>query len=477
MKTLSSFPMQSVVQSLAIAGLLSAFGSAQADELSDLKATLKQMQTRIENLEADKKQPVPAATITPAVIAPTTVQGAPSRLEYKIYGRADLGYTVSNGSTGNGASATSVSTTRFNQGQMASRLGLTGSWAFDPDLRATFGVETGINLFNGSAGGGIQGAPQAGASGVVLFSRGATAGLTSSSWGSVDAGTMYMAPFWVALGADAISAHGYGASDLSGLWSAQRPEALGKYLKGPANAANGTTAGTVGGTNTGTALFYGNSVRYRTPKFGGGFTSEFSYTNGQQTLGSSEFRKDGSAWAANVMYSDGPLWAGYAHMDYTQVADISATASPNWQARHQVTDILGARYKFGDLTVGGSYTTLNVGEAGGYKGTAYGLSAGYDVGKNTFEFSLGRNEYQNATNASSGLYGANGTAGQTGNPMSTSYGLGYLYNLQKNLSFYIYHMRVQNNENANLGVIQFRGDNSALGNTATETTAGMFFVF
>lgn len=475
MKTTPSFPVKSVVQALALAGLVAAAGAAHADELSDLKGMLKQMQDRIEKLEADKKQPMQAAA--PAVIAPATVQGAPSRLEYKIYGRADLGYTVSNGSTGNGATATNVTTSRLNQGQMASRLGLTGSWTLDPDMRAIFGLETGINLFNGAAGGGIQEAPQAGAGGVVLFSRGATAGLVSNTWGSVEAGTMYMAPFWVALGADAISAHGYGASDLSGLWSAQRPEALGKYVKGPAKAASGSAAGTIGGVNTGTALFYGNSMRYRTPKFGGGFTGEFSYTNGQQALGSNDFQNDGRAWAGNILYSDGPLWAGYSHMDYTQVADVSATATTNWQTRHQVTDILGARYKWGDLTVGGSYTTLNVGDAGGYKGTAYGLSAGYDVGKNTFEFSVGRNEYQNATSASVGLYGANGTAGQTGDPSSTSYGIGYLYNLQKNLSLYLYHMRVENNSNANLGVIQFRGDNSALGNTATETTAGMFFVF
>jgi predicted porin len=398
-------------------------------------------------------------------------------LEYKIYGRADLGYAVSNGSTGNGATAASVTTSRFNQGQMASRFGLTGSWTLDPDMKAVFGVETGVNLFNGAAGGGIQEAPQAGAGGVVLFSRGATAGLVSNTWGSIEAGTMYMAPFWVALGADAISAHGYGASDLSGLWSAQRPEALGKYLKGPAKAANGTTAGTISGSNTGTALFYGNSMRFRTPKFGGGFTGEFSYTNGQQALGSNDFQNDGRAWAGNIMYSAGPLWAGYSHMNYTQVADVSTTTTASWQTRHQLTDIVGARYKWGDLTVGGSYTTLSVDNAGGYKGSAYGLSTGYDLGKNTFEFSVGRNKYENATSASTGVYGANGTAGQTGDPSSTSYGFGYLYNLQKNLTLYLYHMRVQNNSNANLGVIQFRGDNSALGHTASETTAGMFFVF
>jgi hypothetical protein len=254
-------------------------------------------------------------------------------------------------------------------------------------------------------------------------------------------------------------------------------EALGKYVKGPAKAANGTTAGTIGGVNTGTALFYGNSLRYRSPKFGDGFTGEFSYTNGQQTLGTTDLKNDGTAWAGNIMYSSGPLWAGYAHMDYTQVADISATATANWMTRHQVTDIFGARYKFGDFTLGGSYSSLSVDNAGGYKGTAYGLSTGYDIGKHTIEFSLGRNEYSNATAASIGTFGANGVAGQTGDPASTSYGLGYLYNFQKNLSFYLYHMRVENNSNANLGVVQFRGDNAGLGVTATETTAGLFFVF
>jgi len=281
----------------------------------------------------------------------------------------------------------------------------------------------------------------------------------------------------VALGADQISAHGYGAGDMSGLWSAQRPEALGKYVKGPASVANGTTAGTIGGVNTGTALFYGNSLRYRTPKFGGGFTGEFSYSNGQQALGTSSFKNDGRAWAGNIMYSSGPLWAGYAHMDYTQVANVASAAPAVWSTRNQVTNILGVRYKVGDLTVGGSYTELGVSNAGGYKGTAYGLSAGYDLGRNTFEFSVGRNNYQNATSASSGTYGANGTAGQTGQPSSTGYGLGYLYNLQNNMTLYLYEMRVVNNASANLGVTDFRGDNTALGHTASETAAGMFFVF
>ncbi len=476
-------------KALAMAGVVASASwpiVARADELADLKAMLKQMQERIEKLEANQKMqaqqtpPAPAPTATPApapqqaVFVPTTVQAAPSRLEYKLYGRADIGYTNSNGSTATGAS---VSTSRFNQGQMASRLGLTGSWTFDADTRAIFGVETGVNLFNGAAGGTIQEAPQAGAAGVVLFSRGATAGVATSQYGSIEAGTMYMAPFWVALGADQISAHNYGAGDLSGLWSAQRPEALGKYLKAPPKAASGTAAGTITGASSGTASFFGNALRYRTPKLGEGFTAELSFSNGQQTLGSNDLQNDGMAWAGNVMYVNGPLWAGYAHMDYTQVADISATVTALWMTRHQVTDIVGARYKFGDLTVGGSYTVFNVDNAGGYKGSAYGLSTGYDIGKHTIEFSLGRNEYSGATGASLGSYGANGVAGQTGDPASTSYGLGYLYNLQKNLSLYLYHMRVENNANANLGVTQFRSDNLGLGNTATETTMGMFFVF
>ena len=572
MKKTFVFPLKNSVKGLALAGLLASASIASADEMSDLKALVKQMAERIEKLEASNR----AMTVTPAtgvplnnewmsavrtesdkaakaavaaavaakpVFSPTTVKGAPSAFEWKIYGRGDIGYTSSTGSIGASLAnpgGREVTTTRLNQGEMSSRFGLNGAWVFNADYRGVFGFETGINLFTGQAGGiGLGATANSPASSQsVLFNRGATAGVASKDYGTIEAGTMYLSPFWVALGGDGPSANNFAANDFSGLWSATHPNALGKYLRGPANVAvnnfiqasnnnqnsGATCAGaagaacpvipnqsgstTLGGAHSGTAQFYGNAVRYRSPGFLDGFSAEFTYTNGQQLSNINDLENDGKAYAFNVLYNNGPLFAGYAHMDYTQVTDTSraATIAPLAVAaataggsvfvtRHQVTDVFAARYKYDDFTLGGTYANFTVSNAGGYKATAYGLSGAYDLGKNRFELSIGKSDYSNATISNCGGFGSNGVGGvaniagvgcnvvaptalnSNGDPSSTSLGLGYIYNLEKNLSLYLYHLRVTNNNNANLGVLQFRGDNNVLGATATETTAGMFFVF
>ena len=462
------FPRSSpIVHALRAVGLIAgvglAAGAAHADEMSDMKAMIKQLQQRIEQMET-KAAAAPAVGAAPPVVTAPAVK-APTGFVYKIYGRGDVGYTES---TGSDATGREITTKRLNQGEMASRLGLTGAWIFNDDYKAIFGVETGLNLFNGNAGGGTQN----NTSSSVLFNRGATAGFATRQYGSIEGGTMYMAPFWVSLGADLASAHNYGANDFSALFSVTRPESLGRYLKDPV-VGNISKTTSLAGNNSGTALFYGNALRYRTPAMGP-FSGEISYSNGQQASGATPLRQDGRSWAANVLYSKDNLFLGYAHMDYMQVNDIATAGTANFVTRNQVTDIVGARYKWRDLTLGTAYTSYRVSNSGGYHANAYGFSGAYDIGKHRIEGSAARVTYGGAN--ATGAFGTNLGSGR-GEPVSTSLGLGYLYNIESNLSFYTYFNKIINNGDAKLGVLQFRGDNNSFGYNPVEVTAGMFFVF
>lgn len=442
--------------------------NVRADELSDMKAMLAQLQERVTQMEARAAQPAPAtATMAPATAAAAPAAPAKSNTSFnwKLYGRGDIGYTVSRGKDASGRQLTNH---RLNQGEMASRLGLTGSWVFSDEYKAIFGVETGLNLFNGNAGGGTQN----NTSSSVLFNRGSTVGFASTTWGSIEGGTMYMAPFWVSLGADLASAHNYGANDFSALFSLTRPESLGRYLKDPVTG-NASKTTSLAGNNSGTALFYGNALRYRSPTYNN-FSAEVSYSAGQQASSATALEDDGRSWAANVLYKKDNLFLGYAHMDYQQSNDISTAASSNFVKRNQVTDIVGARYKWNDFTLGGSYTSYRVSNAGGYGADAFGVSGAYDLGKHRIEGSLAQISYDGAN--SRGAFGAN-TGDGVGKPKSTAYSLGYLYNFQPTLSFYAYATRIKNNEHAKLGVLQFRGDNNYFGYSPVELTAGMFLVF
>lgn len=480
MKQSMRFTLRRLPSALVLAGVLgqACINPAHADEVGDLKALVQKLQERVDQLEQRNTQSATVATPAPAT-AGTTASAAPAPaasatpdtatgFKWNFYGRADVGYTHSKAlaSTGN-----VVTTDRFGQGEMASRLGLNGAWQFDPDFKAIFAVETGINLNSGSAGGGTQNDT---ANSSVLFNRGATAGFASSKYGSIEGGTMYMSPFWVTLGADQASANNYGYSDFSGLVSVVRPEALARYLKDPSNA-NGTSSTT--GGESGTALFYANSVRYRTPDFHG-VTGELAYSNGQQaTTATTPQKNDGRTLAGNVLYKHGNLFAGYAHMTYLQDADIaSAGSSSIWQTRHHLTDTLGLRYKWGDFTLGGALVQYRVTDAGGYRARAAALSSAYDIGRNRIELSVGRVTYENASAA--GAYGTNAGDGK-GDPASTSVGLGYLYNFNKNLSLYTYYNKVFNNDHANLGVMENRSDSSSkyYGYSPSEISVGAFYTF
>lgn len=463
---------------------------AQADELSDLKAQLNKALERIDQLEAKTAaQPAPAAAAPAPAPASTSLTAgnvitSPSGFQWNLYGRGDVGFVQDIGS--NTASHKSVVSNHMNAGEMTSRLGLTGSWApYNQDeYKAIFAIETGVNLFNGVVGGSLSNV-QAGTygGGSTLLNRGATAGISSKTFGSLEGGNMYMAPFWVILGADLASAHDYGANDFSALYTVTKFDALGRYLKNPANTgSSGTT--TLTGAYSGTGGFYGNAIRYRTPNIEG-FTGEFSFSMGQQptfnalsTGAADQLGNDGRTYAGNILYNNGPLFVGYAHQETFQVADISLSSATNaaWSSRDQSTDILGARYKWRDLEFGGSYTRFSVSNAGGYLAQAYGVSASYDIGKHRIESSLGKITYGGAN--ATGAYGAN-TGDKVGKPEAVAFAVGYLYNIAPNWSAYTYYERIFNNSHSGLDTPDFRGNVSSTtyGFSPTEWTVGMFYVF
>jgi hypothetical protein len=150
-----------------------------------------------------------------------------------------------------------------------------------------------------------------------------------------------------------------------------------------------------------------------------------------------------------------------------------------------VTDIVGARYQWRDLTLGGAITYFSVSNAGGYSALAYGLSCAYDItNKHRLEASVGTVSYQNA--AADGAYCTYSTAGVPScknlalageNPRSTSFALGYLYKLQPNIVLYTYFNRVNNNANALLGTINYYATNAFNGSVVDEFQMGTFITF
>ena len=455
----------------------------------------------------------------------------PVGLTTTIYGRLDAAVTSSSGARALNAdgSQSTFNTLRLNQGQGVNRLGLRGAYQFeDPTLKAIFGVEIGTNLLNGNAGGATANstqncaAPAQGANATVetttnnadgtpktavvavaascnssnvLFNRGYTFGLASTTFGSLEFGNMYMAPFWVILGSDK-SLYNLGLSDTSALFASVQPTALGRYLSNPiastANKSGTNTSMGIGAAHTGTAGFYANSLRIRTPALYG-VTSEVSYSHGQNASGTNNLYKDGQAIAANIMFNDGPLFVGVAHMTYAQVNDVStATAAfQDWRTRYQHSETIGARYKIADLTVGAAFTLLRVTSAGDYTAMGYGLSSAYDItADHRLEASFGISSASNT--ASKGAYGTNlgrtttvtnedgtKTTKASGDPQTISYGVTYLYSIAANTKAYVGYTANSNNSNADLGVGPFRGDTAkgAWGSSPYSVAAGMFLAF
>lgn len=258
---------QIVVAMVSLFGAMAALpGIAHGGELEDMKATLQKLQTRIEQLEAQK-----AAAL--AVPAPAVAAGNSSLLSNSnvtLYGKLDV-FTEydTRGSQGTRLALESG-------GMNGSRWGIKGGTDIARDLRGIFQVEGGFYANRGSS-----------SQGGLLFGRQAYAGV-ESRYGTITAGRQYSPMYNTVLSFDPFE-QGYGS---------------------PTNSGQ-VTAGTTR---------YDSSLIYQSPLVNG-FSATVMAALGGQT-GSD--KHDATALALN--YGIGPVWLAAAYQRDDHVSAATATS-------------------------------------------------------------------------------------------------------------------------------------------------------
>jgi predicted porin len=190
--------MNAVAAALVSAGLFLAAGSAHADELSDLRATLQKLQAQVDELTArqaaneQKAAAAPAAAPAlivnppPAIPAATDIgNGAalvpvPRLLQLKTAGGSFMVYGDFDEYLNHMRSSSGAKINALQDGAiLRSRLGFTGSKDFGAGYGGVFTLETGLNATNGAQ----ADQPNANTTGLTtsgrLFDRQAWAGMTS----------------------------------------------------------------------------------------------------------------------------------------------------------------------------------------------------------------------------------------------------------------------------------------------------------
>jgi len=194
----TSFRMNPVAAALVSAGLFLAAGSAHADELSDLRATLQKLQAQVDELTArqaaneQKAAAAPAAAPAlvvnpaPAIPAATEIGTAsalvpvPRLLQLKTAGGSFMVYGDFDEYLNHMRSSSGAKINALQDGAiLRSRLGFTGTKDFGAGYGGAFTLETGLNATNGTQ----ADQPNANTTGLTtsgrLFDRQAWAGLTS----------------------------------------------------------------------------------------------------------------------------------------------------------------------------------------------------------------------------------------------------------------------------------------------------------
>jgi predicted porin len=270
----------------------------------------------------------------------------------------------------------------------ASRFGFRGSEDLGGGYRANFQLETGFNTYTGVGGG------------TTMFNRGASVGLSSAKYGSIDAGFMYLPIYWVFLGSDVAT---YGLSNPAAIMSLEHTVTLGK---------------------SGTGGFYPNAVRYRTPNING-FTSEIGYSFGTQNTSGQTV--DGRNIGANVMYSNYGLMLGYGFNRYQYyVSPTTFTASS------QLTHVFAATYGFNGNYIGANYVYSKRTDPTAWFASAFMLNAKIPAGPGDIELGVARRI-------------------EVANARAMAYDAGYVYFLSKRTQLYGYATMITNNSHSNQG--------------------------
>ena len=240
-----------------------------------------------------------AALALMAGMAGAQAQGS----QVTVYGAVDLGVELAK----NGSSRVNRLSSGLNT---VSRLGFRGSEDLGGGLRAHFRLEAGLNADEGTQNNAAK-----------FFGRWNQVGI-SGPWGAVDLGRMWSPTFVIGLTSDPL---------------ARNRTSLGwnMFL---AQTGRATTAFTPGFTD--------NSLRYTSPRIGGVW-GELMVSAGE--AGGSA--ASGRGLGLNLQYASGPAYLGYGY----QRNNSGSAAAPVAQPEASVSHFLGASYRFGAVTLYGTY--------------------------------------------------------------------------------------------------------------------------
>lgn len=297
--------------------------------------------------------------------------------------------------------------TRVNSGDLqTSRLGfnvsedLGGGNKAVVQLLAGVGVDTGTL---GSAGG--------------AFNLGSSVGL-SGNWGSFDLGYLRNPMIFPVFAADQT---GYGIPNYGVANHLQHHNVMG----------------------TGIGGFYANSLRYRTPVWGG-LKAEVAVSNGAETEAAATFH-DKAFKAANVMYNGGPLFLSAA-MTESEVESAAGASKVRGT-------LLAGSYKFSALSVGGDWTRSS---RPGLEQRSWIATAKVPIRPTLGEVDL-----------------AYGRLNETGGKTTYAASVGYTYHFSKRTDLYTYALKMGNNGAGTRGLWYFGSATVAAGAGSSAFAAGV----
>src|SRR5574337_1757815 len=308
----------------------------------------------------------------------------------------------------------------------SNRLGFRGVEDLGGGLQAGFWLEAGMNNGTGFAGGGsgqVSNGDTTDTPSGQLFNRRSTVSLMGK-WGEVRLGRDYNPSFWNWVFFDVNGANGLG-------------QALN--LASPM----GSSVGTIARTN--------NSVGYFLPSGLGGLYGQFMYAFGQSATGTSGNQYQGGrlGWAA------GPFDIAGAYSE-TETGPAARALSG---AKFKVSNI-GASWDFKVAKVYGIWNEYKWDSA---KQDTWGISASVPIGAGEFR----------AAYASADRKGHIPTLNTDINPDDAKmWSVEYVYNLSKRTALYTTYGQINNDGNANFGVLP--GTNgSTVGGSSKGFNVGM----
>jgi len=297
-----------------------------------------------------------------------------------LFGVVDATYAYGSGSTSNKSQLTT-------SGYNGSRLGFRGVEDLGGGMSASFWLEAGFNIDNGSGAAtstNNQGASGSTGGGGLTFNRRSTVSL-NGGFGEVRLGRDYTPQFWNLTVFDPFGTNGVGTT-----------QTLNSSLGGPTNARAS------------------NSIGYFLPGKLGGFYGQAQYYMGENNSNVAN-KKDGNGLALRVGYANGPINVALALSETKFLAgDIQSMN-------------IGGQYDLGVAKVMAHYSQDEI--DGGADGKGYLLGALVPMGAG--EVRLAYSSYK-----------IDNVAGN--DPRSNKLALGYVHNLSKRTALYTTVARVSN---------------------------------